>query len=892
MRTRSVWLFLAVGLIAAFAYPPLSPTGRWVLNTAVGLACVVALVIGTRRNRPTRATGWYVLAAGLASWVVGDFLWSWNELVAHDSPLASPADPIYLAGYLLVAAGIVQMIRARSPEGDREGFLDAIVAAVAGTILVWELVLDPTIIPTSDPLLIKLLYAAYPLTDVLLLAVLVRLAFVQGARVASFWLLAAGLGLVLVGDIVWSAVAQSGLYSTVLIDEFYLTGYLCLAAAALHPSMRSMAEPGRGRESPFTVGRTAYLALALVLPVAAAMLVSAGLTRQVAVAAPAVAVLIFAVITRVVYATRERERAMEQVRASELRFRTVFDDAAIAIATVDTDGRIIQVNGTAERLFGYEHDALVGAPVATLLDPNDGGFLRQFGEVVRGDLQQYETERRLRRKDGSYIWGQAAISLLRDRAGGTGFAILMVEDITDRKRFQEELADRALHDGLTHLPNRDVFLDRLGVGLARMHRHRGQLAILFLDLDRFKEVNDALGHEAGDRLLIELGTRLTGVVRPTDTVARFGGDEFAVLCEDLPAGGGTGALVERILSVFADPFVIDDHEIFSTASAGVVIAVDPDAAPQDLLRDVDTAMYRAKRRGGARFELFESTMTGEAQERLEIGGRLRAALRDGEFELFYQPIVSMGTGMAVHVEALIRWRHPERGIVPPGEFIPIAVESGLIVPMGSWVLEEAVLQLDRWDRSRPGRQEIGVSVNVSARQFVDADLPSEVERLVHRTGVAPERLCLEITEDALLEDVDQVSKVLRELDGLGVTIAVDDFGTGYSSLGYLRRMPVDFLKVDRSFVSGICEHDGDTELVSAIVAMAHALGLQVVAEGVETAEQLSQLGSLGCDLVQGFLLGRPGPPVDVNPLLEHDLRPVGEPPEHAEPAGRLSAARP
>ena len=433
--------------------------------------------------------------------------------------------------------------------------------------------------------------------------------------------------------------------------------------------------------------------------------------------------------------------------------------------------------------------------------------------------------------------------------------------VIERKRAQERLAHQALHDPLTELPNRSLFLDRLALALARLRRRPSSMAVLFGDVDRFKVVNDSLGHDAGDRLLVTLSRRLREVLRPGDTLARFGGDEFAVLCEDVPEDDVAG-IAARMMDALAEPFVTGGREVFVSMSVGVAMALDPDQRPESLLRDADAAMYLAKDRGRARVEMFDEAMRDESTERLLLVNALRRAPERGELRTLYQPIVRLADGAMIAAEALVRWAHPERGLLEASQFVPLAEDTGIIVPIGGWVLKEACRQAASWSGNG---QAPAVSVNLSARQLSRPDLVDAVDAALRDSGLDPDRLWLEITESVLMEDADATVVALERLRELGVHLSVDDFGTGYSSLAYLRRFPVDALKVDRSFVAGLGKDPEDSAIVEAVVSMAHSLRLSVVAEGVETEEQLARLRDLGCELAQGFYFAAPVPPSALEP---------------------------
>jgi len=434
----------------------------------------------------------------------------------------------------------------------------------------------------------------------------------------------------------------------------------------------------------------------------------------------------------------------------------------------------------------------------------------------------------------------------------------------ERKRYEARLAYQAQHDPLTDLPNRTLFLEFLQLALARTRRRHDTFAVLFFDLDRFKVVNDSLGHDAGDELLVALARRLRGVVRPGDTVARFGGDEFTVLCDDLPLASARDYatdVAERLLQTIRRPFLLDGEEQFLSASIGIALAGPGTERPEGLLRDADAAMYRAKERGKDRWELFDELMRATARERHETENALHRALERNELRVHYQPVVSLHDRSCIGAEALVRWAHPDRGLLAPAQFIDLAEETGLILPAGRWVIEEACR------RSREWRMEHGpgfvVSVNLSSRQLSNPDLVEHVRSALDDTGADAAGLCFEITENVLMDDAEATMGAITALKRLGVGLSIDDFGTGYSSLGYLKRFPVGAVKVDRSFIDGLGSDPEDSAIVAAVIGLGHALGLTVIAEGVETDRQLAELAVLGCDAAQGYLFARPGPGADV-----------------------------
>ena len=431
---------------------------------------------------------------------------------------------------------------------------------------------------------------------------------------------------------------------------------------------------------------------------------------------------------------------------------------------------------------------------------------------------------------------------------------------------QNGLAHRVLHDPLTDLPNRTLFFDRLELALARLRRHRTSIAVLFIDLDNFKVVNDSLGHGAGDRLLVELAVRLRHAIRPSDTIARFGGDEFVVLCEDIDDARDAVTVAERIVAASAAPFEIAGREMFVTASVGVALGVDPDSTPETLLRDADAAMYKAKERGPGRVEVFDEALRARIIERLDLENGLRRAVQRDELRVHYQPEVSFSEGRAIALEALVRWEHPERGLLSPVHFMHIAEETGLIVEIGAWVLGEACRQIAEW---RANGADLAVAVNLSSRQLQDPDVVETVKRALFDSGLPPSALVLEITESAVMRDPEAALAALALIKDVGVKVAIDDFGVGLSSLAQLRELlPLHSLKVDGSFIRGLDGDGRNSAIVAAVVMMATTLGVTAVAEGVETEEQVAQARALGCDVSQGYFFTEPRPPDAFSELLD------------------------
>jgi diguanylate cyclase (GGDEF)-like protein len=467
-------------------------------------------------------------------------------------------------------------------------------------------------------------------------------------------------------------------------------------------------------------------------------------------------------------------------------------------------------------------------------------------------------ELRYTHKHGHIVWALLSVTMIRDSLINSVNLIFQIQDITDRKRAEERLLHEAFHDMLTGLPNRALFMDHLKLSVERGKRREDRLfAVLFLDLDRFKVINDSLGHMVGDQLLVGSARRLEICLRPGDTVARLGGDEFTVLLEDLMNVTEAIDVADRLQKALALPFNLNGHEVFATVSIGIALSSTGYDRPEEVLRDADTAMYRAKMLGKARHEVFDKTMHARAMNLLQMETDLRRAIERNEFILHYQPIVALETGAISGFEALIRWQHPERGFVSPEEFIPIAEETGLIIPVGQWVLRQACRQIHEWQVQFPQYPPLQVSVNLSSKQFITSNLSEQVRQILKETGVEPHSLKLEITESMVMENFETAIEMLNQLRTLGIELSIDDFGTGYSSLSYLHRFPISTLKIDRSFVSRMSDNNENAEIVRTIVMLARSLKMDVVAEGVETQDQLAQLAMLECEYGQGYYFAKP-----------------------------------
>jgi diguanylate cyclase (GGDEF)-like protein/PAS domain S-box-containing protein len=560
---------------------------------------------------------------------------------------------------------------------------------------------------------------------------------------------------------------------------------------------------------------------------------------------------------------RESIRIAATLEEVEIRFRQVFDHCPIGLVVATPDGRCVNVNPAMRAMLGYTLEEMLAFNFTDITHPDDlDSSVGKFSALTRGDSGDYRVEKRYRKHDGSYLWARVTVRSVNDAEGRVLYIIAHVEDITERKQFEERLAYEATHDALTGLPLRTLLLDHLELALAGARRHGTNVAVLFIDLDRFKKVNDSMGHAAGDELLAEVAGRLRTAVRDIDTPGRFGGDEFVVVCPDLNDVRDVVAIAERIRELLETPAVIRGVPVFVGASIGIAVAdtsIDADVDAATLLGQADTAAYRAKDRGRNRYEIFDEELRATVAKRLDTEMGLRHALEHRELCLVYQPIVEIERNEVVGFEALVRWRR-DGELVGPAEFLDVAEETGLIVPLGQQVLEMACRQLAEWERALPVGRVPRLSVNLSARQLTQPELAQDVRNILDATGVKPEHLCLEITETVLMQDTPQVIATINELRDLGVRLAIDDFGTGYSSLSYLRRLPVSAVKIDRSFILELgADHEGST-IVASVISLAHALGMEIIAEGVETIEHVASLLTLGCDHAQGYYFSRPVAP--------------------------------
>lgn len=576
----------------------------------------------------------------------------------------------------------------------------------------------------------------------------------------------------------------------------------------------------------------------------------------------------------------ESRRTDAALRDSEYKLRTLFTSMNEGLTQVDTNEVIEFVNDRLCAMTGYEPHEMLGKITLDLLFDDEGRRLVAKANEQRKQGISGQYEARLRKKSGEMLWVLISGAPIINADGELSGTLGMFMDISARKGIEEQLLHDAFHDGLTGLANRALFMDHLRLTIERCRsRHSNHYAVLFLDFDRFKVINDSLGHAQGDELLKQIARRLEGSTRTGDLLARLGGDEFVILLSEMIGANDAVQVAERIHISLKKPFLLSGNEVFISASIGVALSVGEHAKADEMLRDADIAMYRAKTKGSGRYQVFNEAMRDQATTRLQLETEMRQALERREFELHYQPIIDLETRALNGFEALVRWRHPMRGMIPPNDFIPMAEETGLILPLGRWILGESCRQMRNWQNTYPQASNLYVSVNLSCKQFLQSDLAEQVAETLETTGLGSRCLKLEITESYLLENSEKAIKIMNRLRALGVELSLDDFGTGYSSLSYLHRLPIDSIKIDRSFVSRMIEGEENNEIVRTIIKLAQNLKMKVVAEGIETAEQLDRLNRLKCGYGQGYLFSKPLKAERAEMFINENLRNLSGPAE-------------
>jgi diguanylate cyclase (GGDEF)-like protein len=770
LKGRTWKVFLGIGAVSTLTYFVVGePKIQMLLYQATGIVSVGAMLVGIRRNRPASTRSWILLALGISMWVIGDGIWNSYELVFHRvAPWPSTADSIYLIGPVLMALGLTGMLRRRGSPRDIEGVLDALIIAAGAGALSWAFLMAPYAADASLNGLSEAVAVAYPLTDVLLLAVIVRLLLAPGSHTASHRLLAAAVGCTFLGDVVYSVQSLHGTYyQGHIVDITWLAFYWLMAAAALHPSMAKIPRIVEGEDQRLRRSRLVMLAVAASL----------------------------GPLTLVI----------QWLRNAPLDIPVIAGGSVFLFLLV-----LIRM----ERLVASVHNKM--------------DQLKTQSALLEGSLEQ-------------------------------------------REKLEVQIRHQAFHDPLTDLANLNLFNDRLGHAIRRISRTGEAVGVLFLDVDDFKVVNDTLGHDAGDQVLVALGQRMRSVLRGSDVAARIGGDEFTILLEAMTASTDADTAAKRLLNALDAPFDVGGTEITVHASIGAASTEDPMANGQELLREADTAMYAAKSGGKHRSVVYEPSMQDQLFGALRLVAQIQAGIERKEFRAFYQPIVDLPAGELRGAEALIRWQHPDRGLLPPAHFLASAEQAGTIYELDAWMMEEACREAAVW-KERLGDRPFQVSINVSAESLQRDEIVDRVASMLSSSGVDPGVIVLEITESVLVRDIDHTIGTLEALKRLGVGIAIDDFGTGYSSLDHLRRFPVDVLKVDKAFVDGVARGSEGSSFAEAIITLADQLHLRTIAEGVETEEQAETLASLGARAAQGYVFSKPVPFDEMNEFVSRAAR--------------------
>ncbi|MBW3606032.1 MAG: EAL domain-containing protein [Actinobacteria bacterium] len=856
-------LFLLGGLAVIGCYLLVSGLAfaQLVVYPAITAAAGVALLVGSRSHPPQRRRPWQVMAAAEFLTAVADVMrFAWEPVTGAPPTFPSAPDWLYPVAYVLLIAGLVGLIRARTPGRDWPGLLDATIIATGFAVVAWVLLIEPLAADTSTSLAARVLATAYPTLNVLRFAVGVRLAVRMGSRPPALLLLLAALGLAVVTDVVYALLQPEGAYQDGhALDAGWMLAVTLLGAAALHPTARDLSEPtgdvpmGRG-----DLRRTVLLAAAsFVVPVMILLIGAHGVVLDVATAW-----LFLLVLVRMGMLARALERSAVEVQElqrerRERWFRALVQHSAHVVIVLDLDGMVTYASPSARWVVGDDVTGWHRDRLLAFIDADDvERFVAHMATVRRQpDAAADPVQVRFRPVDGATRhWEVIATNLLDD--ADVGGVVLNARDVTERAVLEDRLRHQALHDQLTDLANRALFDDRIRHALERARASGQRVAALFCDVDDFKTINDSLGHDAGDQLLVIAAHRMRRCLRAGDTAARLGGDEFGILLEGLVDNRQAFELAERLLAVMREPIMLSGTRVVSTISIGIAFGSFGQHA-EDLLRNADVAMRTVKADGKAAWRRYEPSMHASELARVQLVGDLEHAVARNEFFLVYQPIVDLASGAAVGAEALVRWRHPDRGVVPPGEFIPLAEETGHVLALGRWVLRQACLQAARWLERLPADTPFSINVNVSARQLQDPGLVDEVVASLQQAALSPRRLVLELTESMLLHDPEEALRTFGALKLHGVRLAIDDFGTGYSSLSYLRRLPVDIIKIDKAFVDDLDGVPAEQTLTRGIVELTRTLGVTALAEGIERASQVDTLRSMGCALGQGFHYARP-----------------------------------
>lgn len=832
---------------------------------------------------PQARRAWRIIALVVLLRSLGHWLSLYYEYVLGARPDGTWAEAPYLAYYPILLCGVLLFPgRARSRKAWLTFALDASTVWLTAVLALWYFFLQPLAAAGQKSVVASMVALAYPVGDlVLIFGIIVMVwrcpqASLRGALALLLWaILLNAIGDLAYGYMMLKGGDGNGNWVTQLYIVYFVSFYLMGLSGqwqywqATRPP--KVAAPVL-RERSISVWMP-YLSVALGYGLLLVVIYRHWHTRETeSLLALSLGTLTLTalVIARQIASARENARllAARATRLNQKRFRTLVQNSSDAIMIVDADTAIRFESPSVARILGYNPRELLGLQLTTLLHPDDLPRAQSFFAEVAGQAGvTAPIEWCWRRGDGSWLHVESVVTNLTREPNVRGI-VINSRDITERKHLEAQLIQQSFHDPLTGLANRVLFRDRVKLALATAQNKGQTVAVLLIDVDNFKTINDSLGHLAGDGLLLTLAERLCGCLRVGDMVARLGGDEFAVLVENVNEAADVVDVVERIIEVLGRPIFLKGKKVFMGLSIGIAVSDSAGESTDALLRNADVAMYAAKRGGKGRYEIFQPDMHLAALERLELESALRHALEHEEFTLRYQPIVELVSGQLVGVEALLRWHHPQRGWIAPDLFIPLAEETGLIVPLGNWVLEQACRRCRAWQQSHPQYADLFVTVNLSGRQLQQAELAATVRSALAASGLDARSLVLEMTESAVIQDAPAALSRLTELKGLGVQLALDDFGTGYSSLSYLQRFPIDVLKIDKSFIVGIDQNGEDSLLVQAIIKLGEKLRLRIIAEGIEYEVQRERLQDLGCDLGQGYHFAQPLRAEEVDELLQ------------------------
>jgi diguanylate cyclase (GGDEF)-like protein/PAS domain S-box-containing protein len=876
LARQAWWIYLvAIALlISGYALAQLSGPA-WLKSglvfNLIGGSSVAVLLLGARRNSRRSRLPLYLLAVGQGLFVTSDVLaYNYERLFGATMPFPSIADPFHLAFYPFLVVGMLLLIRERGEQRDRSGLIDALIVTLALATLLWVYLIAPYADNDTLSLLGKLTSIAYPTMDILVLGVVARVAAGSHRREPAFAFLLSGTVVLLLSDGVYGWKLLDGGHSTGgVLDIGWGVYYALLGTAALHPSMRQLAKPGPDSSARLTRARLALLTCAsFTVPLLIVLREALHESLDLYVLVGSSTAMFTLVLLRMAGIFRRNEELALQMVAlteqnayqrSEARLSSLIKNSSDVICILGRAGEVHYASPSVEHAFGYRPEALAERPLADIVHPDEAQRLASFIASVATMSTAQFSDAEFRVRHARESWRDVEVlgtNLLGDEdiAG----LVLNIRDISERKSFQAELEHQAFHDTLTGLPNRALFRNRVTHALAGQRRDRLPVAVLFMDIDDFKNINDGLGHGVGDMVLREVGRRLEDCMRPVDTAARLGGDEFAILVHDTESELQAIEIAQRVMDALRVSITLDGRTVTVATSVGIAFSdqgMISAADAEELMSSADAAMYMAKENGKGGYQVFQPEMHAKALARLELKTDLKRALDAGEFTLRYQPVMDLARGDMAGMEALVRWEHRQRGTLQPLEFVGLLEDTGMIVAVGHHILVEACAWAAHMQSVCPRAPALSMAVNVSACQLQRPEFIEEVRAVLKETEIAPASLTLELTESVMMQDMELTLLRLKALRSLGVKLAIDDFGTGYSSLNYIRQLPVDVLKIDRSFLAD--PNPEVAELTEAIVQLARIFKLQVVAEGIENAEQIERLRSINCDFGQGFHFAQP-----------------------------------